>query len=49
LTTISADAGIYVVIVKYTLSDGSFVDSTFNFTLGCGADGLLVNGPIGTG
>jgi len=42
-TTTFADAGLYVVIVKYTLPDGTFVNSTFNFTLGCGADGLVVN------
>ena len=49
MTTTSANAGIYIVTVKYTLPDGSFVNSTFNFTLGCGADGLAVNGPIGAG
>ena len=49
MTTISANAGIYVVTVKYTLPDGSFVNSIFNFILGCGADGLVVNSLIGAG
>jgi hypothetical protein len=43
LTTTSTDAGIYVLTISYTLPDGTFVNSTFNFTLGCGADGLVVN------
>jgi hypothetical protein len=45
-TTISNNAGLYVVTVKYTLPNGTYVNSTFNFTLGCGANGLVINSPL---
>ena len=46
LTTTTVDAGIYVVSIKYTLPDGSFVNSTFNFTLSCRLLDLDVNNSL---